>query len=184
MSKKDKKSLSVFISLILRHRPEVIGIELEKYGAWAKVDELIAGIKKSGRNINMEILEEIVKEDSKTRYSFNEDKTKIRANQGHSVKVYVDMEVKAPPENLYHGTVEKNLNSIKQSGICKMSRLFVHLSQDIETAKKVGGRRGKPIILVIDSAEMYNDGYVFLLSSNGVWQCDHVPYKYVKEIIR
>ncbi|MDI0267872.1 RNA 2'-phosphotransferase [Clostridioides difficile] len=177
MSKKDR--LSVFISLILRHKPETIGIKLDNYG-YADVNELIGNINSTGRNINMEILEQIVKEDNKQRYSFNEDRSKIRANQGHSIKVNVELKELRPPKCLYHGTTIRFLDNIKKEGIVRKSRLYVHLSNDIDTAIKVGGRHGVPIVLKVNTEKMYEDGYKFYLSENNVWLCDHIPFKYVK----
>lgn len=138
------KETSKFISLILRHKPETIGITLDEHG-WANVDELIAGIAKT-HPIDMAILEQIVAEDEKQRYSFNEDKTLIRANQGHSIPVDVELEEKQPPEILYHGTGEKYVSSINEQGLIPKSRLYVHLSGDEETARKVGQRHGKGIL--------------------------------------
>lgn len=178
MSNKNNK-LSVFISLILRHRPEVINISLDKYG-YANVDELIKGVNNSGKKLTREILEDIVKTDNKNRYSFNEDKTKIRANQGHSINVDVGLKMAIPPEILYHGTAEKSLNYILLDGIKKMNRLYVHLSDNLETAEKVGSRHGKPVVLIIDAKKMVEDGYNFYLSDNNVWLTDFVPKKYIK----
>lgn len=171
------KETSKFISLILRHKPETIGITLDEHG-WANVDELIAGIAKT-HPIDMAILEQIVAEDEKQRYSFNEDKTLIRANQGHSIPVDVELEEKQPPEILYHGTGEKYVSSINEQGLIPKSRLYVHLSGDEETARKVGQRHGKPVIYKVKSGEMYNDGYKFFRSVNGVWLTKSVPVKYL-----
>lgn len=176
MDKMDK--LSVFISLILRHKPETIGIQLDEHG-WANVDELIDGINNTGRQIGLEILEEIVRTDNKQRYSFNEDKTLIRANQGHSIPVDVELKEEQPPEFLYHGTASRFLDSIMQNGLKPMSRLYVHLSTDVETAIKVGKRHGEPIVLKINSEAMYNDGTKFYLSENGVWLTKTVGKKYI-----
>lgn len=171
------KETSKFISLILRHKPETIGITLDEHG-WANVDELIAGIAKT-HPIDMAILDQIVAEDEKQRYSFNEDKTLIRANQGHSIPVDVELEEKQPPEILYHGTGEKYVSSINEQGLIPKSRLYVHLSGDEETARKVGQRHGKPVIYKVKSGEMYNDGYKFFRSVNGVWLTKSVPVKYL-----
>lgn len=130
-----------FIALILRHKPEAIGIQLDEHG-WAKVDELIAGIAKT-QEFNLEMLEEIVRTDNKQRYSFNEDKTKIRANQGHSIPVDVELEQKTPPDVLWHGTGEKYVSSIEAEGLIPKTRLYVHLSSDPDTAIKVGSRHKK-----------------------------------------
>lgn len=175
MKKLDK--LSVFISLVLRHKPEAAGITLDEHG-WANVEELLRGINETGRKINMEILENIVATDNKQRYSFNEDKTLIRANQGHSIPVDVGLKEQNPPEILYHGTATRFLNSILNDGLRPMSRLYVHLSKDIETAWKVGKRHGDPVILKINSRDMYKDGYKFYLSENGVWLIEKVDAKY------
>ena len=178
----DDISLGRFISLVLRHHPEVIGITLDSEG-WADTVQLLDGINATGRKINMDTLERIVRENNKQRYSFNEDKTRIRANQGHSIPVDIKMQQLTPPDRLYHGTAQSKLELIKQSGIKKMSRLYVHLSKDIETAITVGSRHGKPVVLVIDTASMAKDGYTFKLSDNGVWQSEDIPWKYVLEII-
>lgn len=174
--------LSVFISLILRHKPETIGITIDEYG-WANVKELIDGINNSGRTINMDILEEIVRTDEKNRYSFNKDKTKIRANQGHSIPVNVELKEKTPPDILYHGTATRFLENIKQQGIKSMSRLYVHLSKDQETAFKVGDRHGKSVVLIIDAKRIHNDGIKFYLSENNVWLTKYIDSKYIKEFI-
>lgn len=173
--------LSVFISLILRHKPDVIGITLDEHG-WANVRELIDGINDSGRTINMEILEEIVQTDDKGRYSFNENKELIRANQGHSVKVNVELKEAKPPDILYHGTATKFLDNIKRQGIRSMSRLYVHLSQNLDTAISVGSRRGKCVVLVVDTKRMVDDGVKFYLSENGVWLTKYIDWKYIKDV--
>lgn len=171
------KKLSKFLSLILRHKPETIGISLDEHG-WANVDELIAGIGKNNE-FNMEILEEIVRTDEKQRYSFNEDRTLIRANQGHSVPVDVELEEMEPPKLLLHGTGKKYVESIDEQGLVSKSRLYVHLSSDEETAVNVGKRHGSPVLYVVKAGEMYQDGYKFYLSRNGVWLTKEVPVKYL-----
>lgn len=172
--------ISRFMSLILRHRPDQIGISLDEHG-WANVDELIAGIAVKAPNFNMEILEEIVRTDEKQRYSFNEDKTLIRANQGHSIPVDVELEEKEPPEVLWHGTGEKYVSSIDEQGLIPKSRLYVHLSKDEETAVKVGKRHGKPVLYRVSAFKMHQDGYKFYLSANGVWLTKEVPVKYLEK---
>lgn len=176
-----KDKLSIFISLILRHKPEEIGITLDEHG-WANVKDLIAGINNTGRKINMEILEEIVCTDNKGRYSFNDKKTLIRANQGHSIPVDVELKEATPPSILYHGTATRFLDSMKQQGIKSMSRLYVHLSKDLETAVQVGNRHGNCAVLIIDTKQMTEDGIKFYLSENGVWLTKYIDWKYVKEI--
>lgn len=176
----DLTKTSRFISLILRHKPEIIGITLDEHG-WANVEELIAGISKT-QYINMAMLEKIVATDNKQRYSFNEDKTLIRANQGHSISVDVELPEKKPPVILYHGTGEKYVKSIDEQGLIPKRRLYVHLSGDESTAKTVGSRHGKPVIYEIFASEMYNSGYVFYQSVNGVWLTKEVPVQYLKKI--
>lgn len=168
---------SRFLSFILRHRPDSINITLDEHG-WANVDELIAGIAKT-RPFTMEMLEEIVRTDDKMRYSFNEDKTLIRANQGHSIAVDVELEERTPPNVLYHGTGEKYVESIDRIGLISKSRLYVHLSADYCTAVTVGSRHGTPVVYKINTAAMMADGHKFYRSVNGVWLTESVPPKYL-----
>ena len=174
------KETSKYMSLILRHKPEVIGITLDEHG-WANVDELIEGISRTNE-FNMDILEEIVRTDEKQRYSFNDDKTLIRANQGHSIPVDVELDEVAPPEKLWHGTATRFEASIDAQGLIPKSRLYVHLSKDRETAVKVGQRHGKPLLYIVKAGEMSRDGYKFYLSKNGVWLTKEVPVRYLKKI--
>ena len=175
------KDTSKFISLILRHKPETIGISLDEHG-WADVSELIAGVSKT-HPLDMEILERIVAEDEKQRYSFNEDKTLIRANQGHSIPVDVELEKVEPPEILYHGTATKYEEAIDKEGLIPKSRLYVHLSGDEETARKVGIRHGKLLLYHVKSKAMHKDGYEFFRSVNGVWLTKTVPVKYLEKVL-
>lgn len=179
MGKHDK--LSVFISLVLRHNPDAAYITLDEHG-WADVDKLLAGVNKTGRAIDLNILEEIVATDKKQRYSFNEDKTQIRANQGHSIPVDVELKEQEPPKYLYHGTADRFLRSICAEGLKPMSRLYVHLSRDIDTALNVGKRHGKPVVLKIYSRDMYMNGCKFYLSQNGVWMTEKVDAKYLEKL--
>lgn len=176
----DLDTISKFISMILRHKPEEIGITLDEHG-WANVDELIAGIAKQYHGFSMKELEEIVRTDNKQRYSFNEDKTLIRANQGHSIPVDVELEEKEPPIVLYHGTGAKYVSSIDKQGLKPKSRLYVHLSRDNATAINVGKRHGTPVVYEIDARQMYKDGYKFYESANKVWLTKEVPVKYMKK---
>ncbi len=176
---KDEKSTSKYLSLILRHHPEVIGIQLDEHG-WADVSELIEGIRRT-RLFDYDLLEKIVAEDEKQRYSFNEDRTLIRANQGHSIPVDVELEKKNPPEVLWHGTGEKSVESILEQGLLPMSRLYVHLSSDFDTAVKVGRRHGRPVVFEVAAGKMQKDGYDFYQSVNGVWLTKSVPAVYLKE---
>ena len=171
-------NISKYISLILRHKPEVINISLDEHG-WANVDELISGIEKNNPGFNRKVLEEIVNTDNKGRYSFNEDKTLIRANQGHSIQVDVELPRMIPSNILYHGTGIKYKESIDNQGLIPKNRLYVHLSSDKKTAYNVGKRHGKPIIYIVDAVQMYWDGYDFYLSKNGVWLTKQVPAKYL-----
>lgn len=177
----NKLKLSRFISLILRHKPDTIGITLDEHG-WASVSELLSGINACGNEIDMKTLEEIVAEDDKQCYSFNDDKTKIRANQGHSVNVDVELKKAEPPEILFHGTGEKYVSSIKSEGLKPKSRLYVHLSSDRETAVKVGSRHGKPVVFEVNSGEMSRRGFEFFISENGVWLTKFVPAEYLREL--
>jgi len=173
------RKASKFLSLILRHKPETINIKLDSEG-WVSVTDLLAGMHRKGWDtFTKENLEEVVKDNNKQRFSFNESKTKIRANQGHSIQVDLGLKPTEPPDNLFHGTVSKFMDSIKSEGLKKVSRQHVHLSVDITTANNVGSRRGKPVILTINSRRMYDDGYTFYLSKNGVWLTDQVPYCYI-----
>ncbi len=178
MDNKITKGVSKSLSYILRHSPETIKLKLDENG-WAKVDELIARFDLYDLKLDFELLEYIVEHNDKKRFAFNADKTKIRANQGHSISIELNLDEAEPPVYLYHGTVEKFLPDIKAQGLQKMSRQHVHLSADKETAIKVGGRRGKPIILIISSGAMHKAGYKFYLSANNVWLTTVVPAEYI-----
>lgn len=177
------RELSQYLSYVLRHNPSDAGVEIEVLG-FVDVNKLIDGVNKHyNKNvINLEILERIVREDNKNRYSFNDDKTKIRANQGHSIKVDLGLEPIKPPMTLFHGTAERFMDKISVEGIKKMSRDFVHLSADECTASSVGVRHGKPVVIVIDSDKMYEDGIKFYKSTNGVWLTEYVESKYFKAV--
>ena len=170
--------LSKFISMILRHKPEVIGITLDEHG-WANVDELVESINKN-EAFSKATLEKIVKTDKKQRYSFSQDKTLIRANQGHSIPVDVELEKKEPPKVLYHGTGVKSVKEIQEQGLLPMERLYVHLSTDVETATNVGKRHGTPVIFQVNAEQMQKDGYDFFQSVNDVWLTKEVPTKYLE----
>lgn len=176
-----KKSLtkySKFLSLILRHKPEEIDIILDKNG-WADVEQLIQGFNRKGYKFNFEMLEEIVNTNDKNRFCFSEDFSKIRANQGHSKHVDLGLTPKVPPDKLYHGTATRFWPSICINGLIRASRQYVHLSQDRQTASKVGIRHGKLLILSIDSKSMHDQGLSFYLSKNSVWLTDHVPVEFI-----
>ena len=169
--------LGRFLSLVLRHDPHAAGITLDEHG-WADVNELLAGVNRTGRKIDRVTLERIVRENNKQRYSFNGDGTKIRANQGHSLQVDVELKAAQPPKYLYHGTASRFLPAIQAEGIRRMSRQHVHLSGDFETAMAVGKRHGIPVVITIDAGAMARDGVAFYRSENGVWLCGHVEPKY------
>ena len=171
---------SKFIALILRHKPDIIGIALDEHG-WANVNEMLAGISKT-HPLSIEQLENIVATDNKQRYSFNENHTLIRANQGHSVPVDVGLPKEDPPDVLYHGTGEKYVSSIMKNGRIPKSRLYVHLSVDVQTAENVGKRHGMPVVFIVDAKKMNADGYDFFLSVNGVWLTKTVPVRYLRKM--
>lgn len=171
-----------YISLILRHKPEVIGITLDEHG-WADVDALIRGIRKTKEpSFSMELLDEIVRTDSKQRYAYNEDHTLIRASQGHSIPVDVELMQAMPPELLWHGTGEKYTASIEKIGLIPKSRLYVHLSKDMDTAIAVGKRHGKPVVYQVSAGRMARAGYAFYLSANGVWLTKEVPTEFFQRL--
>jgi len=178
---KSNRDVSRLMSLALRHQPEAIGIVLDSQG-WVEVDALLKGLGRRGHRLSRAELDRVVAESDKKRFAFNEDGTRIRANQGHSVQVDLGLEPAVPPERLYHGTVEKFMDSILATGLHKGERHDVHLSPDLETATKVGSRRGKPVILEIDSGRMHREGFVFRCSANGVWLVDSVPALYIKRL--
>jgi len=178
MTEKEKGIISKFMSLILRHEPEIIGIVLDKNG-WADTNELIEGMNRVGHHVTLDNVKEIVKTNDKQRFKFNEDYTKIRANQGHSVSVDVELTETKPPDLLYHGTATRFVQSIKNEGLIAKSRLYVHLSGDTATAVKVGERHGSPVVLTVASGSMYADGFKFYLSDNNVWLTTAVPAKYI-----
>lgn len=180
ISDKEKTRISKLISLVLRHHPEAAGITVDPQGGWAEVSALIRGLRQKGFPVTEALLEEIVAEDEKQRYSFDETHTRIRANQGHSFPVELGLTPLTPPEFLWHGTATRFLDSILREGLCKMQRQHVHLSPDPETAAKVGARHGKAIVLRVRALDMHRDEYVFFRSENGVWLTEHVPPDYLK----
>ncbi|ATN07149.1 RNA 2'-phosphotransferase [Chryseobacterium indologenes] len=180
MNEIEKKKISKFLSLILRHQPESIGLILDENG-WAHVDELRAKSALKRMFFSFDELEEVVETNNKKRFAFNDDKTKIRASQGHSIDIDLALKAQQPPDYLYHGTAETNIVSILGKGIEKRNRQHVHLSADKETATKVGMRHGKPVILTVRTGKMYEDGLPFYLSANGVWLTDFVDPQYISK---
>lgn len=170
--------MSKFLSLVLRHKPETIGISLTEQG-WVDTQSLIKKMNEYGKSIDFETLSFIVENSNKKRFGFNEDKSRIRANQGHSIDIDLGYVQRIPPEILYHGTAMKNTVSIFKNGLEKRNRHHVHLSKDIETAYEVGQRHGKPIILKVLAKQMHADGFKFFESENKVWLTENVPVKYL-----
>jgi putative RNA 2'-phosphotransferase len=169
---------SKYLAKYLRHAPHELGLTLQP-GGWVPVDVLLAASARAGFAISYDELLECVETNDKQRFAFDASGERIRANQGHSVEVDLQLEEREPPEVLYHGTVERFLPSILKEGLVKGKRHHVHLSKDVETARKVGARRGQPVILTVDAGRMHRAGHKFLLSANGVWLTDSVPPAYL-----
>ncbi len=167
-------TISKFLAKYLRHAPQALGLTLQP-GGWVSVDDLLTASKRVGFAISYDELIECVETNDKKRFSFDDTGDLIRANQGHSVEVDLQLEQKDPPEVLFHGTVERFLPSIMMEGLKKGKRHHVHLSKDVDTARKVGARRGKPVILKVNAGRMHAEGFLFYLSANGVWLTDWVP---------
>ncbi|MBP0019231.1 MAG: RNA 2'-phosphotransferase [Cyanobacteria bacterium SBLK] len=181
LSESRLRKISKYLSYHLRHRPDELGLELE-VGGWVEVPRLLAACRQKKFSIQPVELEEVVRRNDKKRFSFNEDGSKIRANQGHSIEIDLQLEPQTPPDVLYHGTGHPAVPSILKEGLVKMSRHHVHLSGDRSTAKKVGQRHGKPVIFQIDTEAMQKAGYLFYLSANGVWLVDRVPPEYLTQL--
>lgn len=169
---------SRYLSYILRHRPDDIGLRLDSAG-WASVDELIAAARRHGRYLDRRTIEDIVASDDKGRFALSADRQKIRANQGHSIEVDLGLEATKPPQFLYHGTARRFIEAIFQQGLLPSGRQHVHLSADVATALTVGKRHGKPVVLRINAQQMHGDGFDFYLSENHVWLTDAVDPKYL-----
>ena len=179
MKDKSLVSTSKFLSLVLRHQPEVVGMELDEEG-WLEINALIDAANQHGKQLSLELLHEVVATNDKKRFALSDDGLRIRASQGHSVTgVDLKLAETTPPDTLYHGTVAAFIESIRSTGLEKRSRNHVHLSADEATATKVGSRRGKPIILQVDAAAMHQGGHRFYVSANGVWLVDAVPVEFL-----
>ena len=172
------KTKSKWMSKHLRHSPEKVGLVLEK-GGWVTVADLIKAANANHLSLSRAQLEEVVKSNDKQRFSFDATGTKIRANQGHSVAVDLQLQAQMPPDILYHGTAEKNREAITEQGLLKGRRHHVHLSREIQTAVQVGSRHGKPLVLTIDALAMHAAGFDFYKSDNGVWLVDEVPPRFI-----
>jgi putative RNA 2'-phosphotransferase len=170
--------ISKYLSKHLRHQPERLGLTLEQ-GGWVPVEDLLKACARRNFPVSPDELKEVVVENDKKRFSFDESGEKIRANQGHSVEVDLQLKPQIPPETLFHGTAHHNANSIKEHGLLKMSRHHVHLSIDTETARRVGARHGKPLIFKVDAAAMTRENFEFFVSANGVWLVEQVPPKFL-----
>jgi putative RNA 2'-phosphotransferase len=172
--------VSKYLSKYLRHAPDAIGIKLAP-GGWVDVDELLTACAKNKFPITRQELQIVVEFNDKQRFSFNSTGTLIRANQGHSVEIDLQLEPAVPPDILYHGTGRKSVESILEKGLCKMSRHHVHLSRDIAIAKTVGARHGQPVVFTVFTGAMHQAGHVFYCSDNDVWLVDHVPPEYLQK---
>jgi len=179
VDERQRTSTSKFLSWVLRHQPAAIGLVLDEQG-WVAIDALLAAAAAHGRAITRAVLDEVVATNPKRRFAISDDGTRIRASQGHSVEVELGYQPAEPPEWLFHGTVDRVLDAIRAGGLSKMSRHHVHLSPDEATARTVGSRRGRPVILRVAAGRMHRDGHAFFRSANGVWLTDHVPPEYLE----
>ena len=178
MDKRRQTKVSKFLSYVLRHHPDSIGIELDS-GGWGDVSELLQRAESSGFKITPDEIRTVVRQSNKQRFSFSDDGLRIRANYGHSIAVDLGYSPAVPPDVLYHGTAVRNLKAINADGLTKGNRQYVHLSPDFDTATSVGQRHGKPIVLKVQSGRMHSDGHEFYLSSSGIWLTDCVPPQYL-----
>lgn len=181
MDTKRLNETSKFLSYVLRHEPQAIGLQLDSEG-WADIESLIAGAAEDGRPLDMDLIQAVVSSSDKKRFSLSDDGLRIRAVQGHSTgTVSLQHVEKEPPEFLYHGTATRFLESIREKGLIAGSRHHVHLSQDMQTAIAVGQRYGKPVVLKVDALRMHKQGFKFFQAENGVWLTDHVPASLISE---
>jgi putative RNA 2'-phosphotransferase len=173
------KSISKFLSFVLRHEPQSIGLQLDD-GGWASVDDLLAKAAAAGKRLDHQLLQRVVDTSDKKRFALSEDGQRIRANQGHSIDVSLGLQPVSPPAFLYHGTASRFLDSILATGLDKRERHHVHLTEDLSIARSVGQRYGRVVLLEVDAARMHNDGHLFFRSANAVWLTDVVPSAYIK----
>jgi putative RNA 2'-phosphotransferase len=179
MTEKEIIKTSKYLSLVLRHEPELVGLKLDEAG-WVAVEALLHAMNQHGVPLTSALLQHIVATSDKKRFAVSEDGLRIRANQGHSVEVDLQYEPKVPPALLYHGTATRFLDSIRQNGLLRMERHDVHLAAETKVTLQVGGRHGKPVLLVIRAGEMHKAGHVFRRSANGVWLVNHVPPQFIE----
>lgn len=179
MNEKETKHASKFLSLVLRHEPERVGLKLGEAG-WMGVTELLDAVNRHGVALTLDQLKHVVATSDKKRFAFSDDGLQIRASQGHSVEVDLQYEPQTPPDLLYHGTATRFLDSIRKEGLKRMGRHHVHLSAETKVTLQVGGRHGKPVLLVIRAGEMHRAGHVFFRSANGVWLTDNVPAEFIE----
>lgn len=180
VNRDEQIATSKFLSYVLRHAPDSIGLELDEAG-WVSVDRLLSRMADSGRMLRRSDLEVVVRESEKQRFALSEDGESIRANQGHSIPVELGYEPASPPPVLFHGTVPRFLAAIESSGLRAMNRHHVHLSVDTETASAVGSRRGKPVLVSVDAGAMHEAGHIFYVTPNGVWLTEFVPPEFLRE---
>ena len=180
MNKSEQTKISKFLSYVLRHKPDAIGLKMDNNG-WVNIAELISKTNLADNIgiLTLEQLKEVVANSDKKRFLISEDKTKIKANQGHSINVDLQLKEQIPPETLYHGTAQRFLESIRREGLKSGERHHVHLSADSDTAHAVGQRYGKPVVLNIKALMMHQQGFKFFLSDNGVWLTDKVPIEFI-----
>ena len=178
MTPETLKTKSKWMSKHLRHSPEKVGLTLEM-GGWVRVADLLEAAKNNKMSLSRTQLEEVVKSNDKQRFSFDRTGTKIRANQGHSVEVDLQLQPQTPPDTLLHGTGAKNREAILEQGLHSGRRHHVHLSRDMETAIQVGARHGKPLVFRVDALKMHADGFQFFCSENNVWLVEEVPPRYL-----
>ncbi|MBL7975028.1 MAG: RNA 2'-phosphotransferase, partial [Candidatus Kapabacteria bacterium] len=178
INKKNIVNLSKFLSLVLRHKPEEIGVTLDENG-WCSVEELLQKIQIKQTSCTMEVLEYVVDTNPKQRFAFNESKTMIRANQGHSIEIDLNIEPQVPPEILYHGTTKNVLDSVIKEGLKKIQRHHVHLTTNVHTTLEVARRYGEPVLLQINTEAMHKAGHIFYCTANNVWLAESVPPEYI-----
>ena len=179
MNEKELIRTSKFLSLILRHEPERVGLKLEE-GGWVGVNDLLQATNRHGVSLTLEQLKQVVANNSKKRFAFSDDGQLIRASQGHSVEIDLQYAPQTPPELLYHGTATRFLSGIRRDGLQRMARHDVHLSADPMQTRQIGSRHGKPVPLTIRAGDMHRAGHVFRCSANGVWLVNHVPATFIE----